>query len=73
MLLKPYADYYSNYEARVGELASGFPLERAIVGEAAQKVFIRLFGSILRLKNILTAFDDFAGNEILTAREFQDY
>jgi type I restriction enzyme R subunit len=32
-----------------------------------------LFGSILRLKNILTAFDDFAGNEILTDRDFQDY
>lgn len=27
----------------------------------------------MRLKNILTAFDDFAGNEILSEREFQDY
>jgi type I restriction enzyme R subunit len=52
---------------------AGFPLGKAIVGEAAQKAFIKLFGSILRLKNILTAFDDFAGNEILTDREFQDY
>ena len=25
------------------------------------------------MKNILTAFDDFAGNEILTERDFQDY
>jgi len=25
------------------------------------------------LKNILTAFDDFAGNEILSERDFQDY
>ena len=73
VLLKPYAEYYKDYGARVGELMSGFPLDQPIVGEAAQKKFIKLFGSILRLKNILTAFDDFAGNEILTEREFQDY
>lgn len=73
VLLKPYAEYYKDYEKRVGELVDGFPLGRAIIGEAAQKAFIKLFGSILRLKNILTAFDDFAGNEILSEREFQDY
>jgi len=27
----------------------------------------------LRLRNILSAFDDFAGNEILSERDFQDY
>ncbi|MFN3717032.1 MAG: type I restriction endonuclease subunit R [Thiobacillus sp.] len=73
VLLKPYAEYYKEYEKRVGELTAGFPLGKAIVGEAAQKAFIKLFGSILRLRNILTAFDDFAGNEILTERKFQDY
>jgi type I restriction enzyme R subunit len=31
------------------------------------------YGAILRLKNILTAFDDFAGNEILKDQVFQDY
>lgn len=50
-----------------------FPLGKPITGETAQKAFIRLFGSILRLRNILTAFDDFAGNEILSERDFQDY
>ena len=73
VLLKPYAEYYREYEKRVGELVEGFPLGKAIVGEAAQKAFIKLFGTILRLKNILTAFDDFAGHEILSEREFQDY
>ncbi|MBD5553040.1 MAG: hypothetical protein HDQ44_01750 [Desulfovibrio sp.] len=34
---------------------------------------IALFGHILRLRNILTAFDDFKGNEILTPRQLQDY
>lgn len=73
VLLKPYAEYYDDYQKRIGELLEKFPLGLAIVGEAAQKAFIKLFGAILRLKNILTAFDDFAGNEILSEREFQDY
>ena len=41
--------------------------------EEAQKEFIKLFSAILRVKNILTSFDDFAGQEILTPRDFQDY
>ena len=73
VLLKPYAEYYKEYRSRIEELVEKFPLGQAIVGEAAQKAFIKLFGSILRLKNILTAFDDFAGNEILSERDFQDY
>lgn len=73
VLLKPYADYYAEYQKKVAELVTLFPLGTPITGEAAQKVFIKLFGSILRLKNILTAFDDFAGNEILSDRDFQDY
>jgi len=73
VLLQPCAEYYKEYEKRVAELVAGFPLGEAIVGEAAQKAFIRLFGAILRLKNILTAFDDFAGHEILGERDFQDY
>lgn len=73
VILKPYAEYYEDYEKRVGELLAGFPLGKVIVGEAVQKAFITLFGSILRLRNILTAFDDFAGHEILSERDFQDY
>jgi type I restriction enzyme R subunit len=57
----------------ITELANRFPLGKPIVGEEAQKEFIHLFGMILRIKNILTAFDDFAGNEILPERDFQDY
>lgn len=73
VLLKPYGDYYAEYQKKIAELVELFPLGQAITGEAAQKAFIRLFGSILRLKNILTAFDDFTGNEILSDRDFQDY
>lgn len=83
VLLKTYHDYYNGYDQKgehkpgyaelIAELIERFPLEEAIIGEEAQKDFIRLYGAILRLKNILTAFDDFAGNEILKDRDFQDY
>ena len=83
VLLKTYDDYYNGYE-QDGKFKSGYkdlierllaeyPLGIAILGETAKKAFIALFGAILRLRNILTAFDDFAGNEILSEREFQDY
>jgi type I restriction enzyme R subunit len=73
VLLKPYADYYAEYQKKVAELVALFPLGKTIIGEAAQKAFIKLFGAILRLKNILASFDEFAGNEILSERDFQDY
>ena len=73
VLLKPYAEYYREYQQRIAQLTEKFPLGKAIVGEAAQKAFINLFGSLLRLKNILMAFDDFAGKAILSERDFQDY
>jgi len=72
-LLRPYAHYYNDYTSRVERLLSLYPLGDVIVGEHAQKDFIGLFGSILRLLNILTAFDEFAGHEALTDREHQDY
>lgn len=73
VLLKPYVEYYSEYTERATELLEKFPLGEPIIGEAAQKEFIALLGAILRLQNILTAFDDFAGNELLSERQMQDY
>ncbi|SNS03581.1 type I restriction enzyme, R subunit [Methylobacillus rhizosphaerae] len=73
VLLKPYGEYYTEYADKASELLAKFPLEEQIVGETAQKEFIALLGAILRLQNILTSFDDFAGNEIITARQMQDY
>ena len=72
--LKPFAEYYKEYQERIEELVEKFPPGKAIdEGEATQKAFIKLFGSILQLRNILTVFDDFADNEILSKRDFQDY
>ncbi len=83
VLLKSYKDYYEGYdengkhqpgyEELISELFMKYPLGQQIYGEQNQKDFIKLFGAILRLKNILTAFDDFENNEILTLRDYQDY
>ena len=83
VLLKAYADYYNGYkdgdkevrgyESLVKELLEKFPVGERIVGEQNQKDFIRLYGAILRVRNILVTFDEFAGNEILTERDVQDY
>ena len=73
VLLKPYGEYYNEYSEKVTELLGAFPLGQPIIGEAAQKEFIQLLGAILRLQNILTSFDEFTGNEILSERQGQDY
>lgn len=83
VLLKTYGEYYNGYDEHgehkpgyadlIAELTEKYPLGQAIIGEEAQKGFIRLYGAILRLRNILSAFDDFAGNEILPERDFQDF
>ena len=73
VLLKPYGDYYGDYIDTVTKLLTGFPIGAQIVGEQAQKDFIQVFGQILRLRNILTSFDEFAGNDPLSERQRQDY
>jgi type I restriction enzyme R subunit len=83
VLLKTYDEYYNGYDENgehkpgykelIADLTAQYPLGQAIIGENAQKGFIRLYGAILKLRNILTAFDNFAGDEILSERDFQDY
>lgn len=84
VLLKTYEEYYNGYEddkgrekegysQLIGELQNKFPIDEQIIGEQNKKEFIILFGNILKIKNILSAFDKFAGNEILSEREYQDY
>lgn len=79
VLLKSYNDYYDGYDdikgykVLVGELTTQFRVGEMITGEQDKKDFIKLYGTILRIKNILTTFDEFAGNEILSERDVQDY
>ncbi len=85
VIMRGYKDYYFGYTDAKGkdrkgyidlikDLTTLFPLgDERIIGEKKQKDFIMLFGSILRMRNILTSFDEFAGNEILSERDLQDY
>jgi type I restriction enzyme, R subunit len=73
VVLQPYSEYHDEYADKVGELLERFPLGQRIVGEQAQKQFTALFGSILRVRNILSSFDDFADDQLLSDREVQDY
>ena len=83
VLLKPFEAYYEGYDENdkhypgyveiVDELTTKFPLARPIIGEQNKKDFMRTFGALLKVRNILTAFDAFEGKGILSERELQDY
>ena len=85
VLMKSFKDYYYGYESVDGKAMPGyvdlienltnkFPVaDPPIVGEQNQKDFIALFGSILRMRNLLVSFDDFAGNQLISERDLQDY
>ena len=83
VLLKTYNEYYNGYKNGdkdirgyvdlVNDLQENYQVGEPIIGEQAQKDFIKLYGAILKVKNILTTFDEFAGNELLTERDVQDY
>ena len=83
--MRGYKDYYYGYTEKDGthkpgyvdlmeDLLAKFPLtEERITGEQNQKDFIMLFGAILRMRNLLSSFDEFAGMELISERDLQDY
>ena len=85
VLLRSFFDYYDGYTDDKGEVKPGYvdmifeltqkyPLtEPQIIGEQNQKDFIKLFGTILRMRNLLSSFDEFKDKQILSDRDFQDY
>ena len=84
VLLRTFADYYNGYTDDKGkehpgyrqlveELTAAYPADQRIVGEEREKHFIRLYGTLLKATNVLTSFDQFEGQEILSARDVQDY
>lgn len=84
VLLRTYTEYYNGYDdddgkhhkgyaELIAELNEKFPLENEIVGETNERYFINLFGAILKMRNILTSFDEFENDSILPERSLQDY
>lgn len=84
VILKDFLSYYNGYDTEKGkhcygykelveQLQEEFPEGQPIIGEEAEKRFISLFGSLLKSINILSTFDQFEGQEILSDRQLQDY
>lgn len=83
VLLKTYDEYYNGYtddnkevkwyKTLIWELLEKFPLQELIISEKAKKEFIKLYSGILKVRNILSSFDEFVGNGILSERDLQDY
>lgn len=70
--MKGYKDYYYGYTDKDGKLKPGyillvqdlqdkFPLDEQILEKRLKKEFISLFGAVLRMRNLLASFDEFAG------------
>ncbi|GAA7598773.1 type I restriction endonuclease subunit R [Helicobacter pylori] len=82
-LLRKYEDYlkgyvdnnkeYEGYEGLIKRLLSEFPLKEPIISESQKKDFIKLFGKILKLENILNSFENFKKDDYINPRDFQDY
>ena len=84
VLLKPYKNYYYGYEDENGKtfegykslvekLTSKFVPGELMQGETEQKEFIKLYGAILKVTNILSSFDEFKNEELISERDKQDY
>ena len=84
VLLKSYDEYFHGYEDDNGKTFEGY--ESLVnrfkeqftpgvlpISENEQKEYIRLYGSILKVTNILSSFDQFKDDEILSERDKQDY
>lgn len=82
-LLKTFQEYYNGYEQDgkqvrgyidlIAELQLNYIVGERIIGEEDKREFVRLYGTILKSRNVLATFDEFAGKEILTERDVQDY
>ena len=84
-LLRTFDEYYYGYEDDKGKknpgykelvetLLQDYPIGQPIVGEEAEKDFIRQYGTILKATNVLSTFDQFDDEKkILTPRDVQDY
>ena len=84
VLLKSFNDYWNGYEDNNGKYHPGYvdllerleteyPLGSPIVGEQSEKDFIRLFGTILSMRNILSSFDQFEEMDSIAVRDLQNY
>ena len=83
-ILRPFADYFEGFDDEKGKHQPGYKelveeLLRTLkpgelpVGEEAERAFIKLFGNIVKMRHLLSVFDEFAEVDMLTERDVQDY
>jgi type I restriction enzyme R subunit len=84
VLLRKYEDYLKGYTDDKGiehkgyldllnSLKEKYNPGELVIGEQNQKEFVKLFGAILKARNILFTFDKFKGDDPLSSRDEQDY
>ncbi|SHE25472.1 type I restriction endonuclease subunit R [Actinomyces glycerinitolerans] len=75
ILLRSYREYLEEFIAKVALLRGKWQPGEVILSEEAQKEFVTLFGQILRLRNILVSFDEFADDNMggLNDADLADY
>lgn len=89
VLLRPFSDYYYGYDDEKGKHINGykeevdrlkekfsldFLLGGGIITDDQKKDFVKLFSRIIRLQNLLSAFDEFdAEKKIINEADMQDY
>lgn len=88
-ILRPFDDYFNGYykdaeEGEEPEFEKGYInyldelAQLALPGEMPltdedKKLFIKLFGAVLKMRNLLSSFDQFAEVDPLSERDVQDY
>ena len=83
-ILRPFDDYFNGYEDNKGQHQKGYKelaeeLQQMLkpgeypFGEEAERNFVKLFGNILKMRNLLSVFDQFQGKDMLSERDVQDY
>jgi type I restriction enzyme, R subunit len=83
-ILRPFDDYMNGfidgngkrvmgYREMIEKLRNMLAPDATPTGEKAEKEFIRLFGAILKMRNLLACFDQFNEEDCISERDIQDY
>ena len=87
VLMRPFDDYYYGYEDEKGKHVSGYkeiidellakyalPINPMNFTLEEKKEFVKLFGGVLKMQNLLSAFDEFTDDKVIISPfDTQDY
>lgn len=87
VLMRPFKDYYYGYEDEKGKHVLGYkeiieellsqyalPINPLSISLDDKKAFVKLFGGVLKMQNLLSVFDEFTDDKVLvTPFDQQDY